>query len=351
MTVLLGVLLLFVVTLAVGCTLTAPVPGHSQPTTGSTTTSTGSAGDIDVQQTCCVESGQGPFNGPDYFLIRTEGDPKDQAQTCEQLGLEPGFTAYAEPIVPPSTCPACKCSSAACKLIEEMHASAAKCPGNGAASTDFSALPGWEGTCDDSASIPADLQCNGVPCVESVTVSALTIDPCHPAQDGEPEIPAIAWGTSARECLLEDASGGGCGANKVCVRSVPPGYSVCQWAHGLHDCNDPEYPRRIVVYDDVKDDRACSTCACGDPQGAECVALITLYSDGACSSLAGAVKVAPDQPACVDVLSGSALSSKGAFFVSDTPGVCASSGGELTGGVALGDPLTLCCQPEPSLPG
>src|SRR5262245_9340036 len=85
---------------------------------GTATTSTGGPGDVSVLQDCCVKGVHAPFEGFDYFIISTKDDAKDEAPTCEALGLEPGFTAVADPIVPQSTCPTCECSPASCALPE-----------------------------------------------------------------------------------------------------------------------------------------------------------------------------------------------------------------------------------------
>src|SRR5262245_47226921 len=140
---LLGVLLLLATWFAIGCGQDLHSAFHHEPSTGSgTTTGTGGTDDLGVQQSCCTKSAEDPFEGPDYFVIRTEDDPKDQAQPCEALGLTPGFTAHADPIVPKATCPACECSLTTCALPAEMHASAAKCANaDNAVWTDFSPLP------------------------------------------------------------------------------------------------------------------------------------------------------------------------------------------------------------------
>ena len=120
-------------------------------------------------------------------------------------------------------------------------------------------------------------------------------------------------------------------------------------AEEAYECPD-EYPRRVVVSDSVKDERACSPCACGAPEGAECAALVTLSGDAACASPIAAVTVAPGQPACVDVPSGVALGSKEASFSVDETGKCAPTGGEPVGELAPAGPVTFCCQPDPALP-
>jgi hypothetical protein len=315
---------------------------------GSPTTGTGGSDDLVVTKDCCVKDGEDPFEGPDVFILSTQDDVKDL--TCEDIGLPAGFIAHADPIIPPSTCPACECSAASCKLPEEIHSSSADCPGGGGVLTPFDAIPGWEGTCDSSSAIPADQLCDGSPCVRSLSISALQVEPCQSIQKGEPDIPEVTWGTTARECLLSELSESDCGTGRVCIPPVPPISTLCLWAKGIHECTEPEYPRRVVVYESPKDDRACTPCECGPQQGAECSALLSVFSDGACGDLLVTETLELGQPICTDLPEGTALGSKGAFFKIDEPGTCAPSGGELSGGLELAGALTLCCQPETALP-
>lgn len=296
----------------------------------------------------CVAGKPAWFDGLSLFWI----GPPDKAPPCSDLGLVEGSIGYADPSVPPSTCPLCSCSPAACELPAAMHASAAKCPGDGAASIAFDAPAGWEGTCSTENAIAGGLSCSGVACVQSLTIAAPEITACSPVTNAPPDIPAHAWGTVARECVIWPVSGEGCATGQACVPVPSDRYAICLFREGDH-LADPgfacpaEYPRSLVVYASYADTRDCAPCACGDPEGAECEVLVTVFKDGACGQVAASVMVSSTQGACVDVLNGTSLGSKDASFILDQPGSCKESGGGAVGAFAPADPMTLCCQPAP----
>ncbi len=311
-------------------------------------TTGGGAGGAAVCVGSCVAGKPAWFDGLSLFWI----GPPDEAPPCSDLGLVEGSTGWADPIVPPSTCPACSCSPAACVLPEAMHASAAKCPGDGAASIAFDAPAAWEGTCNADGAITGGLQCSGVPCVQSLTIAAPVVAPCKPVVDSDPIIPSPEWGTVARECVIWPISGDGCAAGEACAPAHPDGYAVCVYREGDHSA-DPgfacpaEYPRSLVVYASYEDTRSCAPCGCGDPEGGACAALVSVFKDGACGSLLGSYTLANDEPGCFDLPSGSALGSKSALLVVDQPGTCPHTGGGPGGGFEPMDPMTLCCEPDP----
>lgn len=311
-------------------------------------TTGGGAGGAAVCAGSCVAGKPAWFDGLSLFWI----GPPDEAPPCSDLGLVEGSTGYADPIAP-TPCPSCSCSPAACVLPEGMHASAAKCAdAGGAPSIAFDAPAGWEGTCSTENAITGGLSCSGVPCVQSLTIAAPDVAPCMPVTLGDPDIPPHAWGTMARECVIWPVSGEGCTTGQACVPVPTDRYSVCLYREGDHSA-DPgfvcpaAYPRPLVVYASYEDTRACEPCACGEPEGAECAALVSVFKDGACGGILGSITLASGEPGCLDLPSGSALGSKSASFVLDQPGSCAQSGGGPAGTFEPLDPVTLCCEPDP----
>ena len=176
---------------------------------------------------------------------------------------------------------------------------------------------------------------------------ALAVDPCTPSSQGAPSIPAPVWGTMVRECSLGPLSGEGCDIGKVCAPKLPDGISLCLFMKGddpAYEC-PADYKRRVLVYAGVADDRACEPCECGDAEGGQCTALVSVFADNACSSLLATV-TATEDPTCVDLPTGTALGSTSASIVVNKPGTCAQSGGQPLGVIEPAGPVTLCCQPE-----
>ena len=333
---------------------------HDDPSGSTSTGEGGSGGDIftttggdgggPVCAGACVAGKPAWFDGLSLFWI----GPPDEAPPCSDLGLSEGSTGYADPVVAPPMCPSCSCSPAACVLPEAMHASAAKCAdADGAASTPFDAPAGWEGTCSTDNAIAGGLSCGGVPCVQSLTIAAPEVAPCMPATDADPVIPPHAWGKVARECVIWPISGEGCETGRACVPIPSDRYAVCVYRYGDHTA-DPgfacpaEYPRSLVVYASYEDTRECAPCKCGDPEGGECAAFVSVYKDGACGTVLGSYTLTSDMgEGCFDLPPGSALGSKSASLLVDQPGSCKKSGGGPVGAFEPADPVTLCCQPDP----
>ncbi|MBK8252627.1 MAG: hypothetical protein IPK82_08155 [Polyangiaceae bacterium] len=306
----------------------------------------GEGGTTPVCTGLCVNGPPSGFTGPFLYQITAP----ESLLPCPDVAPEIGFEGFADLQVEPHTCPTCSCGPAGCVLPEAMFASAAKCAGaEGAVSTVFDAPPGWEGTCTQENAIDAGLTCESSPCVQSVTVAAPTVESCKPAENGAAMLPKPSWKVAARECRIAPLDGDGCAPwGEVCAPAPPKGFDLCLYREGddpAFECPE-DYSRRVVVFAGVKDGRECSPCACGEPEGAACGALVKAYSDGACGVQIGATTVGLNQPGCFDVLSGSAVGSKDAFLTVEKPGSCAHSGGEPTGELAPSAPVTLCCQTE-----
>lgn len=313
------------------------IPRNNEGTGGA------SAGGAGGDSSCCIQGPAAPFEGPSWFAITGDGSPG----TCPAPSVE-GFEAHAEmEPLDPHTCGACSCSPAACTLPEDIHANAAKCAGaEGSIAVPFGPGPVWEGACSSEGALPAGLLCSGAPCAQSLTIPALPIAPCMPVAAPSPPFPAPSWARFAVQCELEALSGAECPAGSVCAPSPPDGLSLCVYAKGDVASCPTDYPARMVFYLGVDDQRGCSECQCSAQSGAQCMALVSAFSDSACSTLAGAVVVTDLEGACVDVVTGTALGSIDASMVTDKPGTCAQSGGAPFGTVTPAEPVTLCCQPN-----
>ncbi|MBK8255734.1 MAG: hypothetical protein IPK82_24090 [Polyangiaceae bacterium] len=318
---------------------------------GAPTTNTNNGGEAGsapaVCDGTCVLPAPIGFFGP--TLIAT-GTP-ESVSTCPAWTSGVGFQGFADLSIAPHTCPTCTCGPAACVLPETMHASAAKCANaESAITTPFDAAPGWEGTCTQDNAIAANLNCNGAPCVQSLTIAAPTIEPCKAEEKGAATLPQATWGTVARECLIAPLGGEGCATwGQICAPEPPAGFALCVYREG----EDPafacpmDYPHRRVVFAGTADGRDCSPCECGDPSGAECAAIVSAFTDGACGSFLGGITLTTEiETGCFDIPPGSPLGSKEAYLSLDNPGTCAPSGGVPFGEVTPAGPVTLCCQTE-----
>jgi len=346
------VLLIGWLLLLAGCGSTGEDQGASGSTTASSTggsDNTGGTGGNGGGPTCagvCKEKKPNLYREVTLWWI---GPSKDLPPCPDAVPLE-GSVGYADPSAP-FTCPSCSCAPSGCALPEHSHVSAAKCPGDGAASIAWDS-PAWDGTCTAEGAITPGLMCSGQPCTQSVTIGAPTIEPCQPVSEGAEDIPDPAFGLLARECIIGPLTSEGCtSTSEACVPAPPVGFTLCVSREG----DDPEppcpeaYPYHYVVYAGKTDERSCAPCGCSDPQGAACSAVVSFFMDGACSALVAAATVSADEPTCANVPTGGALGSKSAAWLVQSPGSCAPSGGPV-GGVVLSSPQTLCCETEANKP-
>jgi len=247
----------------------------------------------------------------------------------------------------PTLCDACKCDapSGACALPITLTAASAQCSGTapGVAQTSFDAPVGWDGSCTAASPIPANQKCNGVNCVQSLTIAPLTLteEPCAVSADPVAAKLPSTWGMVARSC--RGVAYGSCAApSEVCTPAVEPGFAQCLVQKGDNECPDT-YPDKHLLYKSFADTRFCTPCACSAPTGSTCKAFVSVWEDGACSSPGGSYAVDAAGSKCIDIPSGQALGSKLATAPVYAPGVCQVSGGEPMGEAAPEEPSTFCC--------
>ncbi len=323
-----------------GGTTTSPGEGGGDlfPTTTETPSESACEGE-------CFPWKSALFEDLSLFRIVPFGEPS----TCPESAPLPGATVHGNLQPSPMVCPECSCAPGACSFSEKMWVSAATCANaENSPALPWDVAPEWEGECTAEGALPPGLLCGGVPCVQSLTVSALQSAPCTSTSVGEEIRPAPHWGLTAQECLIGPLSGDGCGVGEACISPPSEGFSLCltRWGDDLTAEQCPvEYPRFLVVYADHEDERECEPCSCGPPEGGDCSALVSVYKDNACAQQVAAVTVTPTEAGCVDLPAGSALGSKSAAFVQDQARACAQTGGP-TGEIVPTLPLTLCCQKE-----
>jgi hypothetical protein len=302
----------------------------------------GGSSDVDRCPGQCVPLGPAVWQGP---TLLWRGNP-DQAPECPlSAPVEDG--SLFDNLTAPNVCGACKCNAptGSCALPTMATAAASSCAGDGPGvpQTSFNAPVGWDGTCTTASAIPANQKCNGVNCVQSLTIAALTVTeaPCGVSVDPVASKQPYTWGTVARTC--RGAALGACGGPaEVCAPPAPPGFAQCLVQYGDRECPD-SYPDKHVFYYSVEDTRACTPCACSAPVGSNCTSLVSVHNDSTCSTQVVASTVDATGPKCLDVLSGVALGSKVATTPVYTPGACEVSGGEPIGAAVPAEPSTFCC--------
>ncbi|MGK4007904.1 hypothetical protein WMF31_35135 [Sorangium sp. So ce1036] len=285
--------------------------------------------------------------------------PPDQAPDCPAAAPNVGYEGFADLVPEPLACATCLCDppapeTASCQLPLGWSAHAAMCPGDApeTLATTFAAPEAWDGACTAANAIPADQDCGGQPCVQSLSIDAPTVTvagACTPRVD-EPPVPALLdpWRTRALACL-PGAYTECPGDRSTCMPSpdqpgVPPpgGFLTCIFHEGDVTCGEP-YLVKHVFHGGIDDTRGCSPCGCGEPEGASCTIMASVYSDGACGELLASNVVSSTTPFCGVTPPGVALGSKSAEVVAVDPGGCAPSGGEPIGEMLPAEPSTFCC--------
>jgi hypothetical protein len=313
-------------------------PAETFPPTNDAGTPTNDAG-----ETCdgvCLPPRPVGWDGP--YLLWT-GDEAN-APKCRDVGpLSQVYAGYGYPKGTP-LCGACTCapSIGSCELPATLTTAAASCAGDGpsVAHLSFDPPASWTGTCTTENAIPAGKLCNGVPCVQSVTVAPLTMKQggCLPIESPSVKPPSTGV-IFARAC----ARGGieSCTASpEVCKPVAPePEFKQCITYQGesiLSECPST-YPNRSVFYPGPTID--CSPCACDAPIGSGCSGSINVSAGSACGApLLPSIPINEKGATCVDVPPGAGLGSKSASEPSYYGGSCTPSGGKPFG-------VVFCCQP------
>jgi hypothetical protein len=299
----------------------------------------------------CGQCAPGPADGWDNPVLLWVG-PKKDAPACPLDAPKVAFEGYAD-LDAPLDCGTCTCTTptGSCALPGTMTANAASCAQNGGSTphTLFDPSAGWDGTCDTNASIPSGKLCSGVKCVQSLSVGPLMLNEASGTPSTPPAPAAPTWTTFGRSCkaVPRVPCNGGQG---ICLASSPPGYRVCIFHGDEKDCTSPSlspYTEKHVFYDAYQDTRACTPCTCGVPTGSSCASTVSIYTDGACSTLAYSSTVTSSGPACHDLPAGTPLGSKSATAPTYTPGSCAPDGGQPMGAATPTNPSTYCCLPSP----
>ena len=294
----------------------------------------------------CAPLGPVEWLGPALLWIGKEGE----APACPPSAPVEGSPMF-DNLNAPTVCGVCKCDvpSGSCALPTTLTAAAATCAdAPNVTHTSFDAPTGWDGACTGANAIVAKKPCNSVDCVQSLTISPLTLTelPCGVSTEPVAGRLPFTWGTVARSC--RGVAYGPCASpSEICAPAVEPGFAQCLVQRGDNECPST-YTDKHILYRGFTDTRACTPCACSAPIGSTCAALVSVFKDGSCSSpsLVVAISVDATNATCLDVSpSGQALLSKLGTAPVYAPGVCQISGGEPMGEAVPEEPSTFCCLP------
>lgn len=275
---------------------------------------------------------------------------------------------YGDLVAPPASCEACACeSSGECHGLPasiEIHNGA--CNAGNVESRPFDGPANWDGSCSTTNAMAAGTLCNGVPCAQSVSASALpgpAKEACTPTIEKPSATTEYHWNEGALACAATELDGLCETAPEHCVETLPEPWLHCVALEGIHDECPGNYDLGPFVYyaDPPIDDRGCSDCACGAPSGI-CVGSLRVYSDTNCGNQFLQIPLSSIDPNCGGVTpAGRSLGSKAITDLMYFPGICAVGGGEPIGAAipnSMGmtestTPVTFCCRSrvEPKPPG
>ena len=266
--------------------------------------------------------------------------PEHMAPECpaDRAGVV-GYQGYADLKAPACFGCSCEAPTGSCELSPVLTAYAD--PGCTGGETDWSAPDPWDGVCVDTN--PPLLGARSV----KIDPLTMTESECVPKTHDTPLAGEPTWGTFARACLGNGFTMPCPDPGDYCAPTAAPppdGFSQCVFQKGDFTC-PLDYPSKHVFYEGAIDQRECTECTCGAPEGGECTARVSVYKEAGCTNLKQAMFVVDSiDSQCANITAGTPLVSKDADQLWYAPGVCEPSGGEPAGPVELLGPGTFCCQ-------
>jgi hypothetical protein len=332
-------------------------------------------GDVDFQtpgsesqaNTCfsgrCVPAPHGSEAGSwsEIPLLVWFGPPADAPEKCPpDIAPNEKFRRFEDLVAPPASCDVCACeeSTGTCTgLPGEIKIQAGMCKQGGLATVPFDGPAGWDGSCTSVNALPDGAKCpegSSTLCAQSVEASALpapTEESCGVKTQPAPKPSTEThWNIAALAChanTREDECGS---TSEYCVNDLPLPWLQCVYRAGVHEACPSNYAhsRHVTYPEEPIDDRTCTDCACGAPEGSSCLASLRLYEDAACTAQFAVNPISSTGEQCGNVFpAGRALGSKAITDLSYLPGQCAASGGAPVGGAHpdVSGAVTFCCLP------
>ena len=293
-------------------------PGSA--TDGGVGTDTGAAG----PSCSCVESPADGWSPPGY-LVR-------EASCAAPVAVE-AFKMYSDVSGAPATCGQCTCNaqptSMSCSAPRITLYTSGTCP-NGVPSG---------GSIDLTA---AGCYANPKTGITSYDAQSGTVDgSCSAVSDKIPDIPPLQK-KEVRLCVPPPEPGAGrCAPGTACQPDPPagaPAPTLCIGHPGEVDCPSG-YPARQRFDGTYDDTRGCTPCRCVF-KGAGCTYTFKAYDAASCGGTLLSSGTSGDT-----CLSGAPKSFRVTAAAVTTATCNSPYGGDPTGGVAVSNPITLCCKP------
>ncbi|MEP7123317.1 MAG: hypothetical protein ABJE95_20495 [Byssovorax sp.] len=277
----------------------------------------------------------------DHVLLWTGA--KADAPPCPANASTPYLTGYAD-LIASGGCDACTCNDPACVLPGGLIASSSSCAGSppNPMYSSVDAPPAWDGACTSTGNL-------AVKDAASMQIAAPTVTACTPitaavAAKFDPPF----WGKYVLTC--QGIAYGRCeDSGSSCVPAPDVGFRLCIERSGMpaeqeSDACPDGFPERHRIYESFTDQRSCTPCACDSPTGSECAALVSTYTDASCTTPIGSLAVS-HEPGCFDDVTGMGVASMAATWISNTPGKCKPTGGDIVGEIVSVPSSLFCCQP------
>ncbi len=280
----------------------------------------------------------------DHVLLWTGAQA--EAPPCPANAATPYRTGYAD-LIAPGVCDACTCNAPACVLPGGVTASSSSCPGSapGSVYTDVDAPPAWDGACTSTGNVPFS---DAV----SMEITAPTVTACAPVTTAvAAKFAPPSWGKYVLTC--QGTAYGRCDdSGSSCVPAPDPRFRLClersdMYAQPETDACPDDYPERHLVFQEFDDLRSCTPCACDAPIGSDCSALLSTYGNAGCTDIIGSNALSIADPVCMNNATSTGLASIAATWLTNAPGKCKPTGGDLVGNVVARQASLFCCQPVP----
>lgn len=302
-------------------------------------TSTGSetSGEPEPPPTCGGRAGlcvsvPDQWNGPVTLATTPLGGTPDCGGAPEQLSVRGSLDA------PQASC-ACDCADATGASCSDAVLTAWGDDGSCGGTEVFSQTINPSG--DGCNFMPGADASGDVPVTDSSFWSLTTSSSggsCAPQSTFD--IPAANYREEVAGCGT-DMLDGECDGDASCIDAGGTG-SVCVWQAGDHECPGGDFSTRTVYFrGDINDERSCSACSCGTPEGSCPTTEARLHEGYYCNGTSVDVRQNCEEacfgPGC-ETFAISAGLSLGAAQAS-----CEPSASEIEGTVTGADPVTVCC--------
>ncbi|EYF07440.1 hypothetical protein [Chondromyces apiculatus] len=262
------------------------------------------------------------------------GSSAEEAPACPVEAPQVFFEGFSG-LSTRQSCPSCACGPSACEMPRVEAYNENMCNVYEVPDPEIIPFPlpeHWDGTCATADPVIA------AGTYMSVHFSRTVATPCAAITGPEPMIAEHSWETRGRACHAPgDARHGG---------PVAEGFAACVWRPEEDAPACPEaYPERHAFSGGVEGALGCTPCACGEPLGAKCQALVRVHIAQGCAGDAPGMLTTLEHPQCTGWSGPSpiTLGSLRATWQVNEPGTCTATGGQAVGALSEREAMTFCC--------